>query len=127
MDASVKDYLDKLPAPQRQISQRLRQIILKTFPEIAESFKNGVPWYEDKYYIVGLKDHVNLGISIYGLSEEELNLLEGNGKQMRHIKLFSLDDIDEDSLNRYLIDAKEYGRLPDVTGLNTRQILEKLR
>ena len=36
-------------------------IILKTFPDIKEKFKRGVPWYEEKFYVVALKDHVNLG------------------------------------------------------------------
>ena len=60
-----------------------------------ETFENGVPWYECKYYIVGLKDHVNIGFSVEGLSEKEKRLFEGNGKYMRHIKLYSLNDIDK--------------------------------
>ena len=56
--------------------------------------KLGVPWYEDKYYIVALKDHVNLGFSIKGLSKEEVALFDGGGKTMKHIKVHSLNEID---------------------------------
>ena len=95
MNKEIKKYLDNLPSPQKEICKRVRQIIIKTFPDLEESFKNGVPWYECKYYIVGLKDHVNIGFSIEGITSEELKLFEGKGKLMRHIKVYSLDDIDE--------------------------------
>ena len=95
MDVKVKSYLENLPSPQKEICKKVRKIILKTFPDIEETFENGVPWYECKYYIVGLKDHVNIGFSIKGLNKEELGLFEGKGKLMRHIKIYSLDDIDE--------------------------------
>jgi hypothetical protein len=68
---------------------------LRTFPEINEEMKLGVPWYEEKYYIVALKDHVNLGYSLKGLSKEERELLEGGGKTMKHIKVYSLKKMDE--------------------------------
>jgi hypothetical protein len=80
----------------------LRQIILRTFPNINEELKMGVPWYEGKYYIVALKDHVNLGFSLENLSKEEKALLEGAGKTMRHIKIRSLKDINEKEIVRLL-------------------------
>jgi hypothetical protein len=102
MDKKVKRYLDNLPSPQKEICKRVRQIIIETFPDLEESFKNGVPWYECKYYIVGLKDHVNIGFSIEGITSEELKLFEGKGKLMRHIKVYSLDDIDEKKIVKLL-------------------------
>lgn len=55
----------------------------------------GVPWYEGKFYVVALKDHVNMGFSVKGLSEQEKALFEGKGAMMRHIKFHSLEDVDE--------------------------------
>ena len=98
MDKAVDTYLEELASPQRDICTRVRQIILQTFPDIEESFKNGVPWYEDRFYIVGLKDHVNVGFAIGGLGKNELALFEGRGKLMRHVKIYSLDGIDRDAL-----------------------------
>ena len=98
MQDRVNAYLEKLASPQREICTRVRQIILDTFPDIEESFKNGVPWYEDRFYIVGLKDHVNVGFAISGLNSEERALFEGQGKLMRHVKIYSLDSIDKDAL-----------------------------
>ena len=95
MNKKVQNYIDALPSPQKEICKRVRKVIIKTFPDIEESFKNGVPWYEDKFYLVGLKDHVNIGFSIKGLKRNELDNLEGQGKLMRHIKIYSVNDIDE--------------------------------
>ncbi|HMA61312.1 MAG TPA: DUF1801 domain-containing protein [bacterium] len=102
MNKKVKKYLARLPSPQKEICQKLRKIILKTFHDMEESFKNGVPWYEDKFYIVGLKDHVNIGFSINGLSKEELNIFEGQGKYMRHIKIYSIDEVNEEQIVKLL-------------------------
>ncbi|MDA0525712.1 DUF1801 domain-containing protein [Methanococcoides alaskense] len=64
MDPKVQVYIKKQGTPQREIVEALRRMILKTFPDIKEELKLGVPWYEGKYYLVALKDHVNLGFSM---------------------------------------------------------------
>jgi hypothetical protein len=68
----VEEYLQKQKSPQKEICQQLRTIILRTFPSIKEEMKWGVPTYaEGKYYIVSLKEQVNLGFSMINLSKEE--------------------------------------------------------
>lgn len=98
----VEQYIERQKSPQREIVQRLRSLILKTCPDLEEEFKMGVPWYKGKFYLVALKDHVNLGFSVKGLSENELALFEGKGQMMRHIKFLSLDDIDEPRIEKLL-------------------------
>ena len=93
MNQKVKDYIDKQPSPQKEICTMVRKTLLATIPESEETFKNGVPWY-GKFYIVGLKDSVNIGFSITGLDEDEIKLFKGKGKFMRHIKMRSVDDFD---------------------------------
>ncbi len=93
--SQVDKYIEKQGSPQKEIVQKLRSIILATLPSISEEFKLGVPWYADKFYLVALKDHVNLGFSIKGLSKEETALFEGDGKTMKHIKFYSLADVDK--------------------------------
>lgn len=75
---------------------------MKTFPNIKEELKMGIPWYEGKYYIGSLKDHVNLGLSIKGLSDREKELFEGSGKLMRHIKIYSLEELDKKNIVKLL-------------------------
>ena len=98
MDKEVTAYINKQKSPQKEICQALRKIILATFPGIKEEMRLGVPWYEGKYYIVALKDQVNLGFSLKGLSKEEIKLFEGSGKTMKHIKVRSLNEIDENKI-----------------------------
>jgi hypothetical protein len=98
MDEGVRSYIEKQKSPHKEILQKLRGIIVKNIPGIHEQMKLGVPWYEGKYYIVALKDHVNLGFSLEGLSKEEEGLFEGSGKTMKHIKFYSLNDIDEERI-----------------------------
>ena len=102
MSKKVDDYIEKQKSPQREICTKLREIIRKTFPDIKEEMKLGVPWYEEKYYIVALKNHVNLGFSLEGLSEEEIGLFEGGGKIMKHIKIRSMDELDEENIVKLL-------------------------
>ncbi len=98
MNQKVDEYIEKQKSPQKEICQILRDIIIKTFPSIKEEMKYGVPYYGDKYYIVALKTHVNLGFSIKDLTEVEINRLEGTGKTTRHIKINSIEEIDEKTI-----------------------------
>lgn len=92
---SVSEYIMRQPEPQREICSRLREIILRACPGIEERMKLGVPYYDDDVYILSLKDHVNLGLSIQGLSDQDLNQLKGTGKTARSIEFRSMDDINE--------------------------------
>jgi len=109
MSAEVEKYLEKQKSPQKEIVQRLRDMILKTLPGIKEELKMGVPWYEGKFYVVALKDHVNLGFSVMSLSEKETTLFEGKGKMMRHLKFYSLEDVDEAKVAKLLRLVAEKG------------------
>jgi len=80
LSKEVDDYIEKQKSPQKEICQNLRQIILEDFPASKEEMRLGVPRYEDKYYIVALKDHVNLGFSLKGLPKEKVALFEGASK-----------------------------------------------
>jgi hypothetical protein len=98
LSTPVDDYIQRQKSPQQEICHSLRAIILKTFPDIGEEMKQGVPWYEGKYYIVALKNQVNLGFSTEGLSGQQIGLLEGGGKTTKHIKVRSLAEIDENHI-----------------------------
>jgi hypothetical protein len=111
MSKDVDAYIEEQKSLQREIVKRIRKIILKTFPNIKEEIYCGVPWYEGKYYIGALKDHVNLGFSIKDLSEEEKELFEGTGKTMKHIKIFSLNQIDEKKIMKLLKLVKKEKKL----------------
>ena len=96
MNKEVDEYIEKQKSPQKEICLELRRLIFRTFQDIEEEMKWGAPTYaKGKYYLVALKDHVNLGFSLKGLSKEEHKLLEGSGKTMKHIAIYSLKEINE--------------------------------
>jgi len=96
MDHKIDEYINKQKTLQKEICNYLRNLIHKTIPGIKEEMKWGVPVFADgKFYIGSFKNNVNLGVSINGLSEKEITLFEGSGKTMRHIKIKSLQNIDE--------------------------------
>ncbi len=101
MDKAVTEYIEKQKSPQKEICRKLRRIILKTFPKTSEQIKLGVAWY-DKYYIVGLKDSVNLGVSVKGLSKKDRDNFKGAGMSMRHLKFRELKEIDEKQIAKLL-------------------------
>ena len=107
-EKKVDEYIENQKSPQKEICMKLRTIIFKTFPDIKEEMKWGVPSYAGgKYYFVALKTHVNLGFSIKGLSKEKIALFQGNGKTMKIIEIKSEKEIDEKQIVKLLKMVKE--------------------
>lgn len=92
----IDEYVSKQSSPQKEICAALRALINKTFPGVKEEMKWGVPAFaEGNYYIVALKNHVNLGFTLKGLTKEDEKRFDGGGKTMKHIEVVSVDGIDE--------------------------------
>ena len=108
MNKDVDKYIEKQRQLQKEICRKLRKIIFKTFPDIEEKMKWGVPSYGNgKYNFVALKTHVNQGFSLEGLSKKEQKLFEGGGKTMKHAKVFSLKEINEKEITKLFAASKE--------------------
>jgi hypothetical protein len=58
-------------------------------------------------YIGVIKDHVNLGFHRGGELSDPERILEGTGKQMRHIKIRNMSDLDRPAVRAYLQEACE--------------------
>ena len=113
MTNPIETYINKQASPQQEICRALRELIFKTFPGVKEEMKWGVPAYADgNYYIVALKDHVNLGFALRGLTKEDEKLFDGDGKTMMHIQVSALDDIDHNRIIKLLklVDSKAVAR-----------------
>ena len=109
MNKQVEEYIEKQDSPKKEIIQKVRKIFLKTLPDCEEKKAWGVIVFAcDKFYIAAMKNRVHVGFAINGLSKEEIGLFEGSGKTMRHIKIHSLEDIDEKKLEKLikLVDKK---------------------
>ena len=83
MNKEVKEYIEKQKSPQKEIIKKVRKILLKTLKDPDEKTGWGVIIYKkSKFYLAGLKDKVNLGFAIKGLTKEEIKNFEGTGKTM---------------------------------------------
>lgn len=104
---NVDKYFDKLDPPVNDISLELRRLVLETLPEVREELKWNVPTYSMSKNICSImahKKHVNLQL-FQGAHIEDSNLLEGAGKDMRHLKYFSVDEIEGDIVRKCLKQA----------------------
>ena len=109
MDKQVSEYIDRQKSPQKEIIQKVREIFQKTLPSCEEKMAWGVITFAaGKFYIAAMKNRVHVGFAITGLNKDEISLFEGSGKTMRHIKIPTLEDIDQKKLVRLieLVDKK---------------------
>ena len=99
MDDKIKEYIEKQDSTIKEMIRKIRDIFIKTIPNCKERFAWGVVVLgDDKFYIASMKNRVHVGFAITGLSKNEIRLFEGSGKTMRHIKIHSIDDINQDKL-----------------------------
>jgi len=99
MDKKVEEYIEKQQTPQKDILKKVRDLFLESLPNCDEKAAWGVVTFAGgKFYLAALKNKVHIGFAINGLSKEEISQFEGSGKTMRHIKIFSLSDIDDEKL-----------------------------
>ena len=55
----------------------------------------GVPAFcNGRYYLVALKDHVNLGFSLKRLTKKDAVLFDSDGKTMKHLEMATTKGID---------------------------------
>ena len=99
MEKQVNKYIDKQKSPQKEILRKVRKIFQKTLPSCEEKMAWGVVTFAaGKFYIAAMKNRVHVGFAITGLNKDEVSLFEGSGKTMRHIKISTLENIDEKTL-----------------------------
>ncbi len=109
MEQQVTAYIEKQKSPQKEILQKVREIFLETLPNCEEEMAWGVITFASKkFYLAAMKNRVHVGFSIMGLNEDEIGLFEGNGKTMRHTKISTFKDINQEMLVKMikLVDKK---------------------
>ncbi len=101
-------------AHQKKMISALRKLVKKVAPTLVESVKwgNGV-WLGEEWPVAFLHakdDHLQFGFfGGSGLTDTK-GLLKGSGKFIKHIKVFTLDDIDEVAFSRLIRQATRHER-----------------
>lgn len=98
MNKEVTTYIANAPEDQQKILKIIRKIIHESGSAIEEDFKWGRPVFrlkKDFAYLKTAKGYVTLGFFDYHKLIDADELLEGTGKDMRHIKIRKVSDIDK--------------------------------
>jgi hypothetical protein len=107
--ATHDEYLREKNLGQQEAANQLRALVKKTLPKAKEGINPWhVPIFESNgpicYYMAG-KNHITLGF-IRGTSlPDPKSLLEGTGKNLRHVKIKSVDDLKQKGLRELLKSA----------------------
>ena len=92
------------------IVRRLRALVKETLPDLVESldtrgvlrYGRGAGMHEWTCYVSGHKAHANLGFARGAGLPDPDGLIEGTGKNLRHVKVRSVDAVDHPGLKRLL-------------------------
>jgi hypothetical protein len=99
---------DQVPGQKRMIGA-LRKLMKKAGPSLTESVKwgNGV-WLGDEYpvsFLHAKDDHLQFGFFGGSGLKDPKKLLQGSGKYIKHIKIYTLKDIDEAAFTKLIKQA----------------------
>jgi hypothetical protein len=113
-EKTVDEYIKSLDESKGAIVARARAIILAAAPEAKESIKWAQPVFEKGgpfAYIKAFKNSVNFGFWRGIELDDPAGLLQGTGEKMRHIKLTSLEDIQEEAFATLVRQAVEMNQI----------------
>ena len=98
----------KLTPEYREIFERIRQLVEETVPTAHEVMSGGSPAWQGKrilaIFTIGA-GHVTLTFERGAAFTDEHWLLEGAGFNTRHLKFVSPDDVADDAIRDYLVQA----------------------
>ena len=107
----VDQFIEALPNDIKEITTILRNLIFETSDKFTEEIKWSKPSYginRNICYLQPSKNHVNLGFYFGASLIDKDNLLEGTGKQMRHIRIKKLDEIQPEKIKALIQEAIEF-------------------
>ncbi|HYM38763.1 MAG TPA: DUF1801 domain-containing protein [Thermoplasmata archaeon] len=104
----VDKLLAAIEPPQREVARALRDLVLETGPDLQEKVIYGVPWYRGKSYVCAIaahSDHTNLEFYRGTSLRDPTALLEGTGKNLRHVKVYAVGEVRRPRLRALLREA----------------------
>jgi hypothetical protein len=115
---------DDNPALQKVV-RGLRSLVKAAVPGTKVTVNSwGIPTFETKdpfcFYMVG-KNHVTFGFH-YGTSlADPHGLLEGTGKNIRHVKLRAVEDLEQKGLKKLVLAAAQLKGKPLMKGMSGKR------
>lgn len=112
IQALLEDMLHLVGA-QHSIVKGVRQLVKEMISPITEEVKyGGILLTADVQFggVFAYKNHVSVEFSKGALIDDAFGYLEGSGKGRRHLKLYSIEDIESKQLADYIVLALEAAR-----------------
>ena len=112
----------------RTVAAGLKKVVKELVPGTKETVNAwGVPTFVAQnpfaFYMVG-KKHVTFGFPFATSLPDPEGLLEGSGKNMRHVKLRTLEDLDKKGLQELIVAASQFeggAPMPGMRGQKGRR------
>ena len=113
MTPTVEDFLSTRSPEVQALAMQVRDLVRRTLPHLTETVRPGrnAITYEagskmSKWllYVSPFKSHVNLGFFKGATLPDPEGLLEGTGKDLRHVKIKTPEDVNSPAL-RALLEA----------------------
>ena len=104
---NVDEYVDSIEGELQAIVVELRKIIIDLSPDFVEEIKWNVPTYSMHKMMCSImahKNHVNLQV-FRGAELEAVKELLGTGKNMRHVKITKLSELNKSFITKILKQA----------------------
>lgn len=112
------------PALQK-VAGGLRRLVKAVVPGTKITVNSwGIPTFEAKdpfcFYMVG-KNHVTFGFHHGTSLADPESLLEGSGKNLRHVKLRAVEDLEKKGLKELVLAAARLERKPPMKGMSGKR------
>jgi len=124
-----RQWIDKYVAKKRaelgDVAQALRRLMKKLVPGTTESVNPWkIPTFESNgpmcFFTVG-KNHVTFGFLRGTSLPDPAELLEGTGKNLRHVKLRTLEDLREPALKKLILAAARLNKKEPMEGMKPKK------
>jgi hypothetical protein len=106
LDPEISELMVDLPTEMQAVAETLRRLILNSSPLIQEQKRWNQPvyFYQKRLicYLAFHKSHLNFGFDYGALLTDPEGLLDGTGKNMRHVKLGTTADIRQEQFAAWL-------------------------
>jgi len=92
----VTRFIESTAPQQREIMNSLRRLVNQVAPETVEQMKWGHPVYTLHgllCYFSPAQEYVTFGFFNGSRLPDPENILQGNGKKLRHVKIYSKEEI----------------------------------
>ena len=112
--AAIDAYVSKKNPKFKPVTDAVRALVRKAVPKSREAINPwGIPtfeWNGTLCYIMVGKKHVTFGFPRGTSLQDSTKLLEGTGKNLRHVKLREISNVHDANLKQLILEAKALNR-----------------